>query len=79
MTRFCDRRIDDEAAHARAVFETDPAAAGETWARLDRQLVDRAPWVPLFNFKGAYLVSKRVGNWQYHPYMFALLDQLWVR
>ncbi len=78
-TRFCDRHIDDEAAHALRVSATDPEAAARIWARLDRQLVDRAPWVPLFNPKTPYFVSERVGNWQYHPYSGVMLDQLWVR
>jgi hypothetical protein len=25
------------------------AAAGELWSRIDHELVDRAPWVPLYN------------------------------
>lgn len=79
LARFCDRRIDAEAARALKVFPTDPEAAASTWARLDRQLVDQAPMVPLFNPHFPYLVSKRVGNWQYHPYGAVLLDQLWVR
>jgi ABC-type transport system substrate-binding protein len=49
------------------------------WARIDRQLVDQAPWVPLYTPRTPYFVSKRVGNWQYHPYFHVLLDQLWVR
>ena len=77
--RFCDRRIDAEAARALNLFATDPETAAKKWARLDRQLVDQAPWVPLFNPRWPYLASKRVGNWQYHPYLSVLLDQLWVR
>ena len=77
--RFCDRRIDQEAAHARRLSATDSGAAAEIWARLDRQLVDQAPWVPLFNPKVPYFVSERVGNWQFHTYAGVLLDQLWVR
>lgn len=49
------------------------------WAQLDRELVEQAPVVPLFTLRLPYLVSKRVGNWQYHPYLDVLLDQLWVR
>lgn len=49
------------------------------WARLDRELVDQAPWVPLFNPRWPVLMSKGVGNWQSNPYQQFLLDQLWVR
>jgi YVTN family beta-propeller protein len=77
-TRFCDRRIDTEATHAKRISLADPEAAAEIWARLDRQLVDQAPWVPLFNPKTPYLVSARVGDWQFST-GGVLLDQLWVR
>lgn len=49
-------------------------------ARIDRELVDQAPWVPLFNPKLPDFVSKRVGNYQYNLYdLGVLVDQLWVR
>jgi YVTN family beta-propeller protein len=77
--RFCDRRVDAEARRALEVFATDQEGAAEMWARLDRRLVDQAPWVPLFTPRWPFFVSRRVGNWQYHPYLDVLLDQLWVR
>jgi YVTN family beta-propeller protein len=77
--RFCDRRIDTEAARSLKVFATDPETGARMWARLDRRLVDQAPWVPLFTPRSPLLASKRVGNWQYHPYLDVLLDQLWIR
>jgi YVTN family beta-propeller protein len=77
--RFCDRRLDKDAARALNIFATDAEAAARMWARLDRQLVDQAAWVPLFTPRWPYLASRRVGNWQYHPYLSVLLDQLWVR
>jgi YVTN family beta-propeller protein len=76
--RFCDSGIDRRAARALSLFATDPEAAARTWGQLDRELVDRAPWVPLFNPRFPGLASKRVGNWQWHPYLDVLLDQLWV-
>ncbi len=79
LARFCDRRIDNEAAQALKVSATDPEAAAKIWARLDCQPVHQAPWVPLLNPKPPYFVSERVGNWQYHVYSRVLLDQLWVR
>jgi len=50
-------------------------------ARLDREIADRAPWVPLFNPRLADFTSKRVGNYQANTYASStvLLDQLWVR
>ena len=47
---------------------------------LDGQtVVDRAPWVPLYNPRALTALSARVGNYQYHPFWQVLLDQLWVR
>ncbi|MDP9303057.1 MAG: ABC transporter substrate-binding protein [Actinomycetota bacterium] len=77
--RFCDRGIDEKAARALNLFATEPEGAVRMWAQLDRELVAQAPWVPLFNPRSPLLASKRVGNWQYHPYLNILLDQLWVR
>jgi hypothetical protein len=57
----------------------DPTAAGKLWSRIDHELVDRAPWVPLYNPRTAVALGARVGNYKYHPFWNVLLDQLWVR
>ena len=57
----------------------DPQAANEAWARLDRELADRAIVVPVINPKAVDFVSKRVGNYQRHPVFGMLLSQVWVR
>ena len=49
------------------------------WQRVDRELTDAAPWVPLMVTKDVNFLSKRVGNYQYSPEMGMLIDQLWVR
>jgi YVTN family beta-propeller protein len=77
--RFCDREADRQVQRSLNLLASDPGAAVRSWARLDRRLVDQAPWVPLFTPRLAFFVSKRIGNWQYHPYYYVLLDQLWVR
>ncbi len=79
LSEFCGREIDRQLQRSLALFETDEGAAARMWARIDRQLVDQAPWVPLYTPRTPFFVSKRVGNWQYHPYFQVLLDQLWVR
>jgi len=33
----------------------------------------------MYDLRAVALVSPRVGNYQYHPLWFTLLDQLWVR
>ena len=59
--------------------QTDRAGANRLWAKLDREITDKALVVPLINGTGADLVSKRVGNYQYNPQYGPLLSQLWVR
>jgi len=79
VAEFCNRSIDEKARRAHSLQQTDPAAAGEAWSRVDRKLVDQAPWAPLYNPRSATALGARVGNYQYHPFWTVLLDQLWVR
>jgi peptide/nickel transport system substrate-binding protein len=79
VAEFCDPQIDAQVAHASALQTRDPAAAGELWSRIDHELVDRAPWVPLYNPRTVTVLGRRVGNYKYHPFWNVLLDQLWVR
>jgi peptide/nickel transport system substrate-binding protein len=76
---FCNRRIDRRMARALAIEATDDDGATALWERIERDLVDRAVWVPLFTPTHAIIVSKRVGNYQYNPEAKLLFDQLWVR
>jgi YVTN family beta-propeller protein len=78
---FCDRRFDENVKRLTAQQSNDPAAGAALAARLDRHIVDRAPWVPLFTPRFADLTSSRVGNYQANTYASSsvLLDQLWVR
>jgi hypothetical protein len=47
--------------------------------RIDRELMDRAAWVPLVTPYTTVSVSAQVGNYQDTPQLqYALLDQLWV-
>jgi peptide/nickel transport system substrate-binding protein len=79
LSFFCDRRVDTRIARALEIEATDPDATVALWARIERDIVDLAPWVPLFTPSHAYVVSKRVGNYQYNPELWVLFDQLWVR
>jgi hypothetical protein len=47
-------------------------------AAIDREITNRAPWVPLITPRFVDLTSARVGNYQASG-GGALLDQLWVR
>jgi peptide/nickel transport system substrate-binding protein len=78
---FCDRRFDRHVQRLAAQQARDPSAGAALAARLDREIVDQAPWVPLFTPRLVDLVSSRVGNYQPNTYASStvLLDQLWVR
>lgn len=76
---FCSRKIDSEAKAASALQASDPGAASQAWSRVDQQITNEAPWLPLYNLRVDILTSSRVGNYQYHPFFVVLLDQLWLR
>jgi peptide/nickel transport system substrate-binding protein len=76
---FCDRAVEQRIREIVALQARDPQAAGEQWARLERELVGRAIAIPLINPKDVVFVSKRVGNFQRHPVFGTLISQLWVR
>jgi YVTN family beta-propeller protein len=74
---FCSQSIDAQVAQALA-RQPDPNAAAALWMRIDHQIVDQAPWVPIYNPRSLVLLSARVGNYQFDPYWSVLIDQLWV-
>ena len=76
---FCDPRIDTQVQQALTLQAQGLAAAVPSWAAIDHELVDQAPYVPLYNPRDLTFLSKRVGNYQFHPYWNLLIDQLWVR
>jgi YVTN family beta-propeller protein len=78
-SQFCDRGIDRQITRALDLEATDPALASSLWARLDREIVDQAPMVPLVNPKQVDFLSQRVGDYQYNPQWHVLVDQLWAR
>ena len=78
-SRFCNPAIDRQMDQALALQATDPAAADELWARIDRAVTDEAPWIGYATPARVRFLSDRVGNFQAHPVWGVLLDQLWVR
>jgi peptide/nickel transport system substrate-binding protein len=76
---FCDHGIDAQMDKALAQQATDPAGAAVAWARIDREITDRAPWLSLENDRAYDVLSKRAGNYQHNPEWGVLLDQLWVQ
>jgi YVTN family beta-propeller protein len=77
--QFCDPAVERMIARAREVEAVDPRTANALWARIDRMVTDRAPYVPLLNPRRVEYVSARVGNYQFNPQLGTLFDQLWVR
>jgi len=75
---FCDWRIDAEVKQALMLQPRNPNAAAALWARIDREIVDQAPWVPIYNPRSLVMLSEHVGNYQFDPYWSLLIDQLWV-
>lgn len=76
---FCDRRIDLRNGRARSLSATRPREAADGWAGIDRELVDRAVWLPMINERGIDFLSTRVANYESHPYWGLVADQLWVK
>ena len=66
-------------ATAQAEQQSDPIASRALWQRVDREVADAAPWVPLMLSKWVEVLSKRVGNYQFSPAAGPLIDQMWVR
>ena len=81
LAAFCDHHVDQLASQAQAAQQTDPAAARNLWASIDRIVTDQAAWVPVFNESlTAFFVSARAGNYQESGYYIGpLLDQIWIR
>jgi peptide/nickel transport system substrate-binding protein len=78
---FCARAFDRNVKRLAVRQAQDPAAGATLAARLDRELVARAPWVLLFTPRFADFTSARVGNYEANTYAASsvLIDQLWVR
>ena len=75
ISGFCDKKIDAHIKKALDKAVTDPEAANEQWAQIDREIVDRAPWASMFNPKLVDFISKRVKGYQFSPQWYFLVDQ----
>jgi YVTN family beta-propeller protein len=76
---FCDRALEARIRRLLHLQAREPQVATEQWARIERELIERAIAIPLVNPKDVTFVSKRVGNFQRHPVLGTLISQLWVR
>ena len=78
IAAFCDKSIQTQMDQAEAMG-TNPTAADAIWQKVDHEVTDQAPWVDLYNPKQIDFLSKRVGNYQWNPQWYILIDQLWVK
>jgi peptide/nickel transport system substrate-binding protein len=79
IAAFCDKSIQAKMDQAEQAGVTNPSAANDIWAQVDHDMTDQAPWVDLYNPKQIDFLSKRVGNYQWNPQWYILIDQLWVK
>jgi len=75
---FCDRGLDAAIQQAHTAETTDTRAASALWTKIDHELVDRAAWVPLVNPHAIDFISARVHNYEAHPALGLLADQVWL-
>jgi hypothetical protein len=67
------------AGRALRLEQSDPAAPAGCWAAIDRELVDEALRVWLYNPHTLTVLAARVGSHQFQPYWGLLTGLLWVR
>jgi peptide/nickel transport system substrate-binding protein len=79
LSQFCDPRFDATVRRALAAEATKSPSAAGLWAQADRQFTDQAPVVSFVTPSEFDFVSSRVGDYQYHPQLGVIIDQLWVR
>jgi YVTN family beta-propeller protein len=79
FSEYCDPKLDAKMARAAALQAANPLRANELWAQVEHELVDRAVAVPIANPRNRVFISERVGNYQAHPFLGTLFDQLWVK
>jgi YVTN family beta-propeller protein len=75
---FCNSSVDRNISRSLRLSFTNPSAAYDLWARVDRQIVDLAPWIPILNPSESVFISDRLGNYENHPQWGLLLSRLWV-
>ena len=79
IAAFCDKSIQAKMDQAESKSVSNPDAANAIWAEVDHEMTDQAPWVDMYNPKQIDFLSKRVGNYQWNPQWYILIDQLWVK
>jgi YVTN family beta-propeller protein len=76
---YCSHVLDRQARVAAADEGTDPGTALRTWTKIDRQVTDLLPVIPIDNNTVTFMTSPRVRNYQSNALEGPLLSQLWVQ
>jgi peptide/nickel transport system substrate-binding protein len=76
---YCNKEVDAKMQTALALGVTDPKAADQMWAEIDKAVTDEAPSAPFFTPKHLDFVSKRVGNFQFNSQFYWMITQSWVQ
>jgi peptide/nickel transport system substrate-binding protein len=76
---FCDKDVEAKMEQALQTAVTDPKAANEMWAQIDKQVTDLAPVAELFTPKHVDFVSKRLGNFMFNAQFYWVIGQSWVK
>jgi peptide/nickel transport system substrate-binding protein len=77
--KYCNPQLDAAIDRATAIELTDPSEARRQWTAIDKQIVDNAPLVPIFDGVQSMFVSRRLGNFQQTPLGGLLFAQMWVK
>lgn len=64
---------------ALALQVTSPSETNALWARVDREVMELAVWVPYLTPRIGEPVAQRVGNTRFHPLWGPLVSQMLVR
>ncbi len=74
----CDPALDRRMRRASLLELRSPTAAAKAWARIDREIVRKAYWVPLVLPQEAEIVSERLRNYEFNPVYGFIADQAWL-
>ncbi|HLK00198.1 MAG TPA: ABC transporter substrate-binding protein [Streptosporangiaceae bacterium] len=78
IAAYCSQGTQAQIEQARTLGASNPSAANQIWAQIDRADTDAAPWVALYNPKQIDFVASNVHGYQWNPQWYILLDQLWL-
>lgn len=78
VAEYCDLRTDTLIARAERLESTDSEQAAAIWTQVDRRVMSRAAYAPMYVPRSIDLVSRRVRNYEFNPQWGVLVDQLWL-